>query len=709
MTLPHTSGVLEERINQLLTITDCIPHLVAYVDNEQCYRFNNRAYEQWFKVTREDIYGKHIRTVLGEPAYQVVREYVETALAGTTVSYERLLPYTSGARWTRATYTPDVAPNGTVRGLVAVVSDITEVKQLENTRNVVTEQMPQIVWVSSKSGSINYMNQRWYEFTGFDRNLTDISSGWERALHSDDLPDVLRTWTESLTHSTQWECEYRMRRQDGEYRWFLGRCQPVINDRGEITEWLGTATDIHDKRRAEDQLRFMAEATHILFASLDYETTLRNVAELMVPKLADWFRIDLVDKNTNFQHLTLLHRNPEMMELGLEVNRRLNSDPSESPVMKTGESQLTPVITDEMLVAGLGHDEWLLNAYRKLNLTSSLSVALKSRGRILGSLALVYSESGRHYTQDDVKMAEELARYIAVAVDNAQLFYAAQQEISERANAQQALLQAQAEVSALNSELERKIADLRGLNNELGTFTYIISHDLRAPLVNLKGFTAELSIAVDELSAQIANPDAKIDLKALHASLEGNIREALNFINSAVSRMDRLTNAVLKLSRLGRRELTLENVEMTALVQNIVDSLAYQIKQHNVAVTIQRLPTVRADRIALEQIMGNILSNAVLYLRNDCDGRIEVWGERGERETTYHVKDNGRGIAKGDFHKVFEPFRRAGRDNVPGEGMGLAYVQTLVRRHGGRIWFDSEVNVGTTFSFTIPHDPKPES
>jgi signal transduction histidine kinase len=104
--------------------------------------------------------------------------------------------------------------------------------------------------------------------------------------------------------------------------------------------------------------------------------------------------------------------------------------------------------------------------------------------------------------------------------------------------------------------------------------------------------------------------------------------------------------------------------------------------------------------------MGNILTNAVNYLEADRPGKIEIWGERNHQETTFHISDNGRGIALGDMHKVFELFRRAGKQDVPGEGMGLAYVRTLVRRHGGQIWCESKLGSGTTFSFTISNQLK---
>jgi signal transduction histidine kinase len=167
--------------------------------------------------------------------------------------------------------------------------------------------------------------------------------------------------------------------------------------------------------------------------------------------------------------------------------------------------------------------------------------------------------------------------------------------------------------------------------------------------------------------------------------------------------MDHYINALLKLSRLGRRELVLEQVDMEALTQTTLETLAYQIEQRKTRVTVGPLPAVVADRTALEQIMSNLLNNAVIYLEPGRAGEIEISGERNAEETLFHVRDNGRGIAQEDMDKVFAPFRRAGRQDVPGEGMGLAYVQTSVRRHGGRIWCESAPGVGTTFSFAMPH------
>jgi signal transduction histidine kinase len=170
--------------------------------------------------------------------------------------------------------------------------------------------------------------------------------------------------------------------------------------------------------------------------------------------------------------------------------------------------------------------------------------------------------------------------------------------------------------------------------------------------------------------------------------------------------MNDLINAILKLSRLGRRELNFEAIDMRALIQTNLESLAHQLEQRQVTVEIGALPELVADRTSMEQIMGNILTNAVNYLVSGRPAKIEVWAEVQPKETRFYVRDNGRGITREDMGKVFELFRRAGKQDVPGEGMGLAYVRTLVRRHGGQIWCESEPNVGTTFTFTISNHLK---
>jgi len=252
--------------------------------------------------------------------------------------------------------------------------------------------------------------------------------------------------------------------------------------------------------------------------------------------------------------------------------------------------------------------------------------------------------------------------------------------------------------------LQRYAADLERNNEEVKNFAYIVSHDLRVPLVNLKGYTSELRSALEVIGS---NFDAAlphlIDEKrsAVAMALHEDVPEALEFITNSVSRMDSFINAVLILARLGRQDLKPEPIDMNLLVKTTLETMSHQIQERGIEVIVGSLPQVVADHTAMEQIMGNILSNAVKYLDSSRPGRIEVTAQANGAETTFRIRDNGRGIAEEDMGKVFAPFRRAGKQDTPGEGMGLAYVQTLLRRHGGRIWCESELGKGTTFTFTI--------
>ena len=265
------------------------------------------------------------------------------------------------------------------------------------------------------------------------------------------------------------------------------------------------------------------------------------------------------------------------------------------------------------------------------------------------------------------------------------------QDITERK-------QAEARLKAYSDELQE-------INEELKNFAYIVSHDLRAPLVNIKGFSEELISGIKEIGPLLEKYLEGFDeeeRRKFGEILKKDIPEALSFIGSSVNRMDNLINAILKLSRAGRRKLKPEQIKTQELVQNVLNSLAHQIGNRRICVSTHELPDIIADRTALEQIVGNLLDNAIKYLDAERPGEIEISAEAEGGDTIMHVRDNGRGMAKEDIPKAFEVFRRIGKQDVPGEGMGLAYVKTLVRLHGGRIWCDSEPGVGSTFSFTLP-------
>ncbi|MEP9354732.1 CHASE3 domain-containing protein [Xanthobacter sp. KR7-65] len=270
-----------------------------------------------------------------------------------------------------------------------------------------------------------------------------------------------------------------------------------------------------------------------------------------------------------------------------------------------------------------------------------------------------------------------------------------------------ALEAAQQELEAANSGLEKRVAertaDLKEANDEIQSFAYIVSHDLRSPLVNIMGFTSEIEAMRGELFDRLARlREAAGEDPAADGEMSSDFDEALGFIKTSINRMDRLIHAILALSREGRKEFVPMDLDVERLVAGIRDSMAHQLAEANAEIHIGKLPQVQSDRLALEQIFTNLLDNALKYRRDGVPARVEVSAVDTPGFVTFVVKDNGRGIEAKDQGRVFELFRRSGRQDRPGEGIGLAHVRALVRRMGGLISLESALGEGSTFRVTLP-------
>jgi signal transduction histidine kinase len=272
-----------------------------------------------------------------------------------------------------------------------------------------------------------------------------------------------------------------------------------------------------------------------------------------------------------------------------------------------------------------------------------------------------------------------------------------------------ALRAAQGDLATTNANLEKiveaRTAALSQANDEIQKFAYIVSHDLRAPLVNIMGFTTELEAAAKTVGRfvndRIKRPDNDVPAEVVEAIGE-DVPEAFRFIKTSTAKMDGLISAILKLSREGRRVLTPEPLPMRSVVENIVATLKHRVDEKGAEIVILPLPNLTADRLAVEQIFGNLLDNATKYLAPERPGVITVRGTTKGPFAIFEVQDNGRGIAPVDHERIFELFRRAGQQNVAGEGIGLAYVRQLVYRLGGTITLESTFGEGTIFRLSLP-------
>ena len=264
-------------------------------------------------------------------------------------------------------------------------------------------------------------------------------------------------------------------------------------------------------------------------------------------------------------------------------------------------------------------------------------------------------------------------------------------------------------LASTNDDLEVRVAErtrqLTEAGEEIQRFAYIISHDLRAPLVNVMGFTSELETAQRTLQARLAVLDPSILSADARLAVEEDLPEAIGFIRASTAKMDRLIKAILSLSRDGRRVLTPQPVALGPLIDTIRLTLTAQLEEAGAILIVGPLPEIATDRLALEQVLSNLIENAIKYLQPGRPGRIEVSAHTASDTVAIRIADNGRGIAPADHARVFELFRRAGVQDQPGEGIGLASVAALVRRLGGTISLDSALGSGATFTVRLPRTP----
>ncbi|MGC4409791.1 GHKL domain-containing protein [Rhizobium rosettiformans] len=276
-----------------------------------------------------------------------------------------------------------------------------------------------------------------------------------------------------------------------------------------------------------------------------------------------------------------------------------------------------------------------------------------------------------------------------------------------------ALAASRREVEVLNQGLEARVAerteDLMQANQEIQRFAYIVTHDLRAPLVNIMGFTAELDASLKSLQAYVLNdgkPVSEEEIREARLAASEDLPEAIGFIRSSTKKMDGLINAILKISRDGRRQLKPEIVELQPMLETITNSVYHQISESDGRIDLDIKATrLTTDRLSVEQILGNLFDNAIKYKHPQRPLTLAVrTAPEGRHMVRIEVEDNGRGIAEQDHERIFELFRRSGQQDKSGEGIGLAHVRSLARNLGGEITVRSRLGEGSTFVLRLPSD-----
>lgn len=599
-----------------------------------------------------------------------------------------------------------------------VMIDITDRKQAEEAVSesearlrFMADAMPQLVWVVRPDGHHEYYNAQWYSYTGATPGTVGGDT-WKEFFHPDDRKAADKRWHHCLQIGENYEMEYRLyHAPTGRYRWVIGRALPMKDAAGNIVKWYGTSTDIDDQKRSEQVQAFLSEATKALSLSLDYRKTLQQVAEMCVPEIADWCSVDLYDEQKGFEQVVVAHSDPTKVSLAIE-HRRRNPPTDEArsgvaKVVKTGQPEFYPVITNNMLEEYI-KDPDQLAFMTSLNLHAIIIAPLTIRDKPAGAISFVSADSGRYYEEDDLRMAEELASRISLAMTNASLYSASLHELHSRQQLEEELIkekqnleqrvqertsQLQLTNQGLRDEIKRRreaekalkifSKELARSNQELQDFAYVSSHDLQEPLRKIRAF-GDL-------------------LKNEYGDRLGEGGEYIERMQNAAIRMSKLIEDLLDFSRVSSKPVALRPVDLTQIVRDVVSDLEASITEAGAKLTVGDLPMVVANETHMRQLFQNLIGNALKFRQPDTSPTIKISARTTDEEVVIRVSDNGIGFSKAYAEKIFAVFQRLhNKDAYDGTGIGLAVCRKIVERYSGTITADSEINKGTTFTVKLP-------
>ena len=532
-----------------------------------------------------------------------------------------------------------------------------------------TEAIPAITWTADAAGRIRYINNRFSQYTGFAR-----LSGQDRwpigTIHPDDLDGAAQAWKHAVGAGHDHLIEARIRRHDGMYRWFEVHAVPQKDHSGRVLQWFGVTTDIDERKRAEEIAAFMSRASVELAHLSEYRETLVRIAGFAIPAFADWCGMFLADESGQLQRLTLANEDAEKVRRLHEMRDRYPyraTDPvGPGRVMHTGESDWSESMSEEMLRA-FAHDDAHYELLRRVNFRSWVCVPIRLQRRIGGAMSFVMSDSGRVYKEAHLRIAEDLAHRVSIAIENNEL------------------------VAALRAADRHKSELLEALREEdtrKDEFLAVLAHELRNPLAPIRS-------AVSLLRAK-GLPESK------HAW-------AGDVIERQVLHMSRLVDDLLDVARVGKGliELRRDRLPLSSPLNAAIEASRPQIEgaRHELSLAIDVVAMhVHADFTRLSQVFTNLIHNAAKY--TDPGGRIAVSAAREGREAVVRVRDNGIGIDPEMIMRVFDAFTQVDRslDRAQGGlGIGLTLARRLVEMHGGTVEARSEgLGRGSEFVVRLP-------
>jgi PAS domain S-box-containing protein len=494
-------------------------------------------------------------------------------------------------------------------------------------------------------------------------------AAYQSDTHPEDRDRVLAAIRQVVEQGGEYSVQYRILPPDGSVKWIEGKGRMMYHD-GRPLRLTGICMDISERRRSEeerarlyDEAReagrrstFLAEASEALAASLDYETTLNNVARLVVPALADWCAVQVLDRDGRLNQVAVANDDPVESAAGKELFAQFPSDPNATRgvwnVLRTGEAEFVPHLSEELLRSSTPNDDqW--EFLRSIGMHSVMLVPMATGDRMVGCISFILAESPRAYTEADFALAKDLARRCAVAIENARLY-----------------------------------REVQWADKAKDEFLAMLSHELRNPL------------------GAITNGLALLDAQGGQSA---RVAEARKLLSRQVGNMSRLLEDLLDVSRSTRGQVHLQRatVDLREIISGAVEAMrgAVDARSHCLTVSLpDDVTPVFADSTRLEQVFCNLLGNAAKYMDNG--GCIRLSAEREGDAAVVRVEDTGIGISADLLPHVFELFTQADRSldrSQGGLGIGLTLVKSLVGLHGGSVAAASAgPGQGSVFTVRLP-------